>query len=402
MIHQELLNQFVPMFDPIKAVGTISVTVRRKKDIVKKNGKNSLYIDLYQNRKRRKYFLNLETLPEHWDDKNGVFVNKAPYSKQYNMIIKQKLAAINKIMINYELANRPLKVEHLVEELHSPTFRLDFHAYALKHLESEKEFIAAGTYRQLTGQLNKIKEILPELTFADINHATLETLVKECKKRKNTHNTIYNTKRAFKKYLRKANKEGIHTELTFEDIKLSYRKTKFQFCSKEEIVILNEYLNNKFTPKRHKPVLKQFLFCCFTGLRFSDMQLINRESIMGDTLLFSSKKSHKVQRIKIIKAAQQYINDEGPLFDTYLTNQKTNANLKVISNLCELDKKLTFHISRHTFATQYIINGGDVVSLQQLLGHSNIKETMTYAHAVQSMMDSGMDNLESILKGDGL
>lgn len=398
MILEALTTQFVPMHDPVKAAGAITLTVRRKKDYPKRNGTFSIYIDCYQKKRRKKYFLSMEASADDFNDETGRFKNKAVNAKAYNLLIEQKLAQMNKIMINYELANRPLTVAYLIEEMHSPTYRMDFYTYALRKLEEEKDSIASGTYRHQKGQINKLKDILPDITFAEIDKECINTIIKYCKKKKNTFNTTYNTLRCFKKYLHKSWKDGIMTQLHWQEIKTPYRKTKFQFLRKEEIQILNEYLENKFTQSHHKNVLKQFLFCCFTGLRWSDMQAITRENIMGDILLFSAKKTNKIQRIKMIPSALRYINDDGDLFDKLISNQKTNEALRQISKACELDKKLNFHISRHTFATQYILNGGDVVSLQQLLGHSNIRETMTYAHAVQSMVDEGMDQLENILK----
>ena len=61
-----------------------------------------------------------------------------------------------------------------------------------------------------------------------------------------------------------------------------------------------------------------------------------------------------------------------------------NRQIKTIAKTCGITKKISFHVGRHTFATNFLRAGGDVISLQNLLGHSSVKQTMIYVHIVES------------------
>jgi len=82
-----------------------------------------------------------------------------------------------------------------------------------------------------------------------------------------------------------------------------------------------------------------------------------------------------------------------------ISNQKMNANLKKIQPYIKMERgrKLHFHMSRHTFATQFLELGGNIEVLQSLLGHSSLKQTMIYAHVVDKRREDQVDNFNRLL-----
>ena len=102
-------------------------------------------------------------------------------------------------------------------------------------------------------------------------------------------------------------------------------------------------------------------------------------------MVFTAEKTGKFQRILLNKTAQKFINKSGPLFRGNYTPEYINRELKFIAKACNVKKHLTFHVSRHSFATNYLIQGGRVENLQKILGHSSIRETMIYVHIVDSI-----------------
>ena len=68
-----------------------------------------------------------------------------------------------------------------------------------------------------------------------------------------------------------------------------------------------------------------------------------------------------------------------------------NKNLKIISKLAEIDKNISFHLSRHTFATRALTKGISIDKVSKLLGHSSIKETQIYAKIINTELDKAMD-----------
>lgn len=90
--------------------------------------------------------------------------------------------------------------------------------------------------------------------------------------------------------------------------------------------------------------------------------------------------------------------DPEVIFFGNFTPEYINRELKFIAKVCNIKKNISFHVARHTFATNYLLSGGNVVNLQKLLGHSKITETMIYVHIVESITDVEIMNMDDILK----
>ena len=142
--------------------------------------------------------------------------------------------------------------------------------------------------------------------------------------------------------------------------------------------------------------MDRFLFACFTGLRISDILNLTKDNFIGDFIAFKSDKTGKFQKIKLIETAKKFITEE-IVFKGKYTIEYINRELKFIAKVTKIKKHLTFHVSRHSFATNYLIKGGRVENLQKILGHSNIRETMIYVHIVDSIMNEEMNNLDNII-----
>lgn len=81
-----------------------------------------------------------------------------------------------------------------------------------------------------------------------------------------------------------------------------------------------------------------------------------------------------------------------------ISNQKINAYLKEVADLCAIEKCLSFHVARHTFATTVtMMNGVPIETVSRMLGHKNIRSTQHYARIVDTKIGEDMNKLESIL-----
>ena len=77
-----------------------------------------------------------------------------------------------------------------------------------------------------------------------------------------------------------------------------------------------------------------------------------------------------------------------------ISNQKTNQSLKEIAKLCKINKNLTFHCARHTFATTITLGDGvPFETVSKMLGHNSIKTTQIYAQVLDSKISSDMIKL---------
>jgi len=162
----------------------------------------------------------------------------------------------------------------------------------------------------------------------------------------------------------------------------------------------------------HIPRLMQvkdvFIFCCFTGLAYSDVEKLNHSNIQtgvdGKKWIYMNRtKTSTRLAIPILPPAlaiiEKYADEPICLLKNkalpVLSNQKMNDYLKEIAKMCNLRKPLSTHIARHTFATTVaLVNGVPVESVSKLLGHTNIKTTQIYAKVVDTKLSEDMANLK--------
>jgi site-specific recombinase XerD len=180
-----------------------------------------------------------------------------------------------------------------------------------------------------------------------------------------------------------------------------------------ERVYLNEIeiqsiIEKDFKTERLSLVRDIFLFSCFTGLAYVDVKNLTKSHISfgidGEKWIFTHRqKTESASKIPILPVTQMIIdryenhpqcNNEDKLLPI-LSNQKMNAYLKEIAAVCEIEKELTFHIARHTFATTVTLtNGVPIESVSKMLGHKNLKTTQHYAKVLDRKVSEDMKILK--------
>ena len=162
--------------------------------------------------------------------------------------------------------------------------------------------------------------------------------------------------------------------------------------------------DKSFDIDRLSQVRDVFLFCCFTGLAYVDIKKLKISEITkgvdGGLWIFTNRqKTETRSAIPLLPTATQLIkkysdhplciNKDMPL--PVPSNQKMNGYLKEIAAMCGIDKILTSHIARHTFATTITLsNGVPIETVSKMLGHSSIKQTQHYAKILDLKVSADM------------
>ena len=190
--------------------------------------------------------------------------------------------------------------------------------------------------------------------------------------------------------------------------RLSFKRFEREFLTQLE---LDTIKNKEFKMDRLKYVRDLFVFSCYTGLSYIDVMKLKlnniRIGINGmNWIITQREKTSSAVRIPILSQAQLLIDkykshprsiNKGTVFPT-ISNQKLNSYLKEIADVCEIDKNLTFHVARHTFATTVTLtNGVPIESVSKMLGHADLKTTQIYAKVVEKKISDDMANLEAKL-----
>lgn len=394
---QKNVHNFPTNF-PMNFSGKFTAKIVMKKDYVRVDGTCALYLQIFLNKGKKKIPCNICVKPIEFDEIKQRVKSKHPFYKDFNLIIEKMLGDLNRIEVNYRLSGIPLSLEKLLEEFENPTSRADFIKFWEDEMVRQKEILKPDTYRQQMTMLNKTKGFKSPLFFYKINDEYIQDLKTHCKKKlKNNDNTISSLLKSFKKYLHIANKRGIVTPINFDDIKNRQFKGDRTFLSPEEIVKLDKFWGSEFITDNYKSIIERFLFSCFTGLRISDSKALTEDNIIENTIVFTSIKTGKFQRIPMNESSKKYIHPK-IIFKDNFSEEFINRELKDIAKLLGIRKKISFHVARHTFATNFLICGGRVEHLQKILGHSKITDTMIYVHIVENITDIQIHNMDDILK----
>jgi integrase len=171
---------------------------------------------------------------------------------------------------------------------------------------------------------------------------------------------------------------------------------------------IQSIIEKDFKTERLSLVRDIFLFSCFTGLAYIDVKNLTKSHISfgidGEKWIFTHRqKTESASKIPILPVTQMIIdkyknhpqcNNEDKLLPI-LSNQKMNAYLKEIAGVCEIEKELTFHIARHTFATTVTLtNGVPIESVSKMLGHKNLRTTQHYAKVLDRKVSDDMKILK--------
>lgn len=167
------------------------------------------------------------------------------------------------------------------------------------------------------------------------------------------------------------NADEFHSQHPFKDIKkLKEAESEMAFLSESEV---EELLNLLEKDNR-----KVALVCLSTGARWGEAAGLKGEHIINNMVTFMKTKNGKRRTIPISDQIANYIKTKptGLLFTANYDNvRNTLRKMKP-----DLPAGQAVHVLRHTFATHFMMNGGNIITLQRILGHSTVQQTMTYAH----------------------
>jgi integrase len=194
----------------------------------------------------------------------------------------------------------------------------------------------------------------------------------------------------------------------FAAFSLKFKHTPVEFL---ELTELQAIENETFRDPMRKKVRDLFVFCCYTGLCYADVMALTPVNVVKGADGFEWIKTVRLKTDilfdvpllnKALEVLEFFKNTKGELpRDTlfpYITNQEVNRSLKIIAEVCGVNKKLTFHMARHTFATTVTLsNDVPFESISKMMGHTKLSTTLIYAKVVNTKISKDMAALQSKL-----
>ncbi|MCW2120641.1 site-specific integrase [Flavobacterium sp. 7A] len=215
------------------------------------------------------------------------------------------------------------------------------------------------------------------------------------------NNSVVKYMRMFKTACKHAIRTGSIEKNPFDVYEGKLKVCDSVFLTQEE---LNAIESKEFGTERLQRVKDIFLFSCYTGYAPTDATSLNETNIIkdsSDSLWIMTKRAKTDIRANVpllppaIKIIDKYRGKQTALLPS-ISNQKMNAYLKEIGDVCNIQKKLTWYVARHTFATTVTLgNGVRIENVSAMMGHTNIKQTQHYA----KVMDQNVLHDMEILKG---
>ncbi len=365
----------------------VSIRTRRTK-----NGSRSIYLDFYENGQRWYENLGLYLLP-----------NEIPGAKLFN---EKAIANANAIK-----AKRVLGIFDEQEDGNNDKSKLPklvLVDWLDKYLEEIKcsLYYSVWTYRSKRSTVNIIKSYLKHIHhqqifiekvdkkfivgFLDFMTNIYDNTKSPDNPKKMSLNTIYLHQTNFINILNVAVSEGVILTNPFHSLKRQEVIPKQQpirdYLTRDEVIAMAKAPTTNETTKR------AFMFCCFTGLRYSDVSNILWRDITQDNTgkvlsLRAMKKTGKQLIIPLNQSALSWLPDNKDYKQSQKVFNMTILNtcdkcLKKMAASVGINKKVSFHTARHTFAVLALAAGADIYSVSKLLGHKSLKSTQIYADVV--------------------
>ena len=272
-----------------------------------------------------------------------------------------------------------------------------------------------GTFKKFKSALHSLKKFIlwkykkPDVELNEINHQFIKDYEFYLKAiRGIQHNSAMGNIKKLKKIVRLCIANEWIANDPFRSYRITTEETFRNFLLMKE---LQNIISKPISIKRLDQVRDIFVFSCYTGLCYSDVIDLEARDICigidGEKWVFTKrKKTDTPSRIPLLPIANgllsKYSNhpqavSAGKLFPP-ISNQRLNSYLKEISVICGINKDLTFHCARHTFATTVTLtNGVPIESVSKMLGHRSLRTTQLYAKILDSKISEDMKELKKKL-----
>jgi site-specific recombinase XerD len=361
------------------------------------------------NQKKKEINLYAKVSPSCFDEKQQsvVIAGDAERTNFVNAVIHKAKSKARDIFTNAILNERVLTVASFVEEFANTAARNDFLAFFEKEMVKATDERAPKTIASYRATWRKLKEFRSEIAFAEISMEFVldfeRWLVKKHRLEPNTRGRHHKN---LKKFIRLARKKGMKIPNPYDDWKLPSARTERDWLTVDEqhrLILL--YKAGELGRELHR-ILRHWLFMSACSLRWSDFLELREANIGDEDISIRPQKTRQsMMKLKIplsefakkllVDARREERGVKGRIFQTS-SDQNENRYLKEIAHIAGIRKNLTTVVARHTFATTFLILGGDVHVLQRIMGHSKIETTMVYVHVLASEKTAQVRNFDSI------
>lgn len=374
--------------------------IRRTK--LNKSGEAPIMMRITVNGIRADVSVKKSILSQQWDSEKGKALEKKREGKELNLYLDAVRMRIMKIQRDLEIEGKDITANMILDRYLGRGIFMDrslfdvFQEHNERCAKLEGISMAAATVQRYETSLKHTQDFVwdtyhkKNFFLSEMSRQFIDDYMFWLLTKKNCcHNTATKYIKNFKKIIRIALAKGWLKEDPFVEYKFTLEQVDRDFLEDSEI---QKLLSKEIDITRLCQVRDIFIFCCFTGLAFSDVKQLKKEDIVEDSngvkwIRKARQKTKIMCNIPLreipLKVLAKYEGNTGcelhGVLLPVLCNQKMNGYLKELGDICGIHKTITTHTARHTFATHALANGVSMESVSKMLGHTNLQMTRHYA-----------------------
>lgn len=389
---------------------------------VNKDGTCAIMVRVTVNSERVVFSTKLSADPDKWDAKANRVYGKSKSDRELNRTLDDMSSSIRSHYYELERYEASVTAEKVRNSFLGITARTESLMQLFREYMDECASLAGISKSKATVQkydrcyrrvqeFLKAKYNLSDIPLVEIGHKFITDLecylrtVSQC-----NENTTAKFLQTFKMIIIRARNNGYIKGDPFSNYRIRLKRVDRGYLTEEE---LSAIMGKEFATKRLSQVRDVFIFSCYTGLAYIDIKELTADNIRtsfdGNQWIMTHR--HKTEtpvNVPLLDIPKQLVTKyqgttkDGKLLPV-LSNQKMNAYLKEIATLCGIDKNITFHLARHTFATTITLSQGvPIESVSKMLGHTNIQTTQIYARITNDKISRDMAVLSSKMKANAI
>ena len=364
--------------------------VYNRKKQLNRQGTALVQVEALLNQRKVYFRTNLYLKPEHWNSRNAQ-VDNHPQAHDLNSMLFEFVLHLQAIELSLWKRGIPVTLSLLKDAIKKgKPINVTFPVFARIYVqESDRK---RSTKENLLTTVTVLQEFRPGIDFKDITYTFLRDFEVHLKEKGNSVNTIAKHLRQLRTLVNEAINQGYipSDAYPFRKYKIKQEKGRKEFLTPDEL----KRLENLDVDKKLRHVLDAFLFCCYTGLRYSDFCQLTPENIIRVNgkrwLYFKSVKTdveirlplHLLFEGKALAVLERY--DIVTDFAKIGPNSEANKYLAQLATLARIRKHITYHTARHTCATLLVHQGVPITTVQKLLGHTSVRTTEVYSEVLSN------------------
>lgn len=337
-------------------------------------------IEVFDKKSRKKVYISTDVkiLRDQYSMDAGFSVKKHPNA----VVLKSKAHSVYSQIEAFVYSDKCQSIED-VKNWNKTEEQLTTNVIDFINSDLKRRNVSYAVLEYNRSFIKRLEEFDKIKTFKDITYNTIEDFDYFLRKYIKSQPTLYKRHSLFKGYIEKARRKGLIEQNPYDEFVFKKGKSEDPvYLVESEVEQIISYTPKGPTKESIERVKDLFLFQCFTGLSYTDLESFSKEKIVitnGEEQIHGIRNKTGVPYVIFILPQARKILDKYNYKLPVISNQKYNEYLSMLIERVGINKNVTTHTGRHTFGTYLINNGVSIEAIPKIMGHTNMKQSLLYA-----------------------